>query len=109
VDEWFSLAPNRTQQITEDRCHAFLHALLSTALCHLDEICDEECIDRESQGNLATLASLFWDRMAKGRTVESHGTYRTKFYDAVFEQANEVMLPSFSLSQNLVLNIMFRM
>ena len=99
VEEWFSASPNSTQQTTENRCHAFLYALLSTTLCRLREICDEEVVAQklksQPKSRLATLASEFRDRMADGRTFEAHGAYRTKFYDDVYAQALKVMLPSF--------------
>jgi hypothetical protein len=99
VQQWFSASNNSEQQLARDRCHAFLHALLSTTLSHLKEICGDEAIAQkiqteELEPRLAILASEFRNRMAKGRTFEAHGAYRTNFYDVVFARANEVILPS---------------
>ena len=106
VEEWFSASPNNMQQVTQNRCHAFLHALLSTTLTHLREICGAEAVAQElrspPESRLATLASEFRKRMADGRTFEAHGPYRTKFYDAVFAKASKVMLPSFPRIQFLM-------
>jgi hypothetical protein len=91
--------------VTQDRCHAFLHALLFTTLSHLKGICNDEAVDQKIQANpplrLQILASEFRDRMATGRTFEAHGDYRTKFYDIVFERADEVVLLSFPSIQSL--------
>ena|ERR1700733_11668893 len=101
---WFRASLNETQETTQHRCHAFLHALLFTTLSHLREICDEEAVAQKMQTEppLATLASEFRDRMAKGRTFEAHGAYRTNFYDAVFAQAHKVTPPSFPRIQFLM-------
>jgi len=99
VVQWFAAVNNREEQLTQDRCHAFLHALLYTTLSHLEEICRDKTIDQKLQAEpslrLQTLASEFRNRMAKGRTFDAHGDYRKKFYDIVYERAEEVILPSF--------------
>ena len=99
VVRWFAAANNETEQLTQDRCHAFLHALLSTALSHLKEICNDQIIAQKLRAKpslrLQTLASEFRNRMAKGRTFEAHGDYRSKFYGIVCERAEKVNLPSF--------------
>lgn len=101
VVRWFAAANNDSEQLTQDRCHAFLHALLFTTLSHLKEICNDETVAQKLQARpppslrLQTLASEFRDRMAEGRTFEAHGDYRRKFYDIVFERADQVVLPSF--------------
>ena len=65
---------------------------------------------RKSKPNLPSdrvqiLASEFRSRMAKGRTFESHGEYRTKFYHNVSVRAQQVVLPSFpSIQQTLIMS-----
>jgi len=63
VEQWFSKQNNRSQRLTRDRCHAFLHALLSTTLSHLMEICDDKVVAQklQTEPRLATLASEFRD------------------------------------------------
>jgi len=102
VEQWFALTNNTMAKFTQDRCHAFLHALLFTTLSHLKVICDDKVVVQEMKGKsrLATLASEFRHRMAEGRTFDAHGTYRTNFYDAVLAQAQKVMLPSFQESSS---------
>ena len=100
MEQWFAnfaLTNHTTAGVTQDRCYAFLHALLSTTLSHLEVMCHEKVVVQGMEGKprLATLASEFRDRMAQGRTFGAHGPYRTNFYDAVITQAQEVMLPSF--------------
>ena len=101
VGQWFSPLNNPEQQVTQNRCHAFLHALLSTTLYHLREICADEAVAWEIQTTiqpgprLAILAHEFRNRMAKGRTFEEHGDYHRTFYEDVVTHAQEVILPSF--------------
>lgn len=110
VAKWFASSNNDTAQLTQNRCHAFLHALLFTTLSHLKEISDDEAVAPKIQAEpflkLQILASEFRNRMAKGRTFEAHGDYRTKFYDVVYERAEEVVLPSFQASRAESLIIM---
>ena len=104
IQKWKNGSEHSTQQITEDRCHAFLHALLSTTLSSLTEICKDKdvALKRQPDARLAILASESRDRMASGRTFDAHGDYRTKFYDAVFAKATEVMSSSFPRIQFLM-------
>ncbi len=76
---------------------AFLHALLSTTLSHLKEICDDEAVAQriETGPPLAILASEFRNRMAKRRMFETDGAYRREFYDVIFELAEKVIFLSF--------------
>jgi hypothetical protein len=98
VEKWFNKVLNSNRQLTQDRCHAFLHALLTITLRRLEEICNDKAIVQKIQtsphSRLAILASEFRNRMARGRTFKMHGPYRTKFYDDVIVQA-EVLLPYF--------------
>ncbi|KAK2459288.1 hypothetical protein APHAL10511_008709 [Amanita phalloides] len=90
VCEWFSLYGRVGQQAVRDRCHAFLHALLSTTQQCLEEIANDEVVAQKIQtpeDRLPILASEFRDRMAEGRTFKAHGAYRKKFYSVVFRRA----------------------
>ena len=109
VEQWFAASNNPTEQGTQDRCHAFLHALLFTTLSHLREICDDKAVFEKIQAKpfdrVQILASEFRSRMANGRTFEAHGEYRTKFYDNVSVRAQQVVLPSFpSIQQTLLMS-----
>ena len=99
MEEWFNAVRNRDQQLTRNRCHAFLHALLSTTLSRLKEICDDKAvaqeIELEPRSRLMILASKFRDKMAEGRKFEQHGEYRRSFYDEVYRDAEEVKLGVF--------------
>ena len=106
VEQWFAASNNPTEQGTQDRCHAFLHALLFTTLSHLQEIYEDKAVFEKIQAKpsdrMRILASEFRSRMAKGRTFEAHGDYRTKFYDDVYVRAQQVVLPSSpSIQQSL--------
>ena len=96
MERWFAASNNDTEKLAQDRCHAFLHSLLSTTLLHLEEICKDEAVHQKIQAEpsirLQILASEFRSRMAKGRTFEAHGDYRRKFYDIVFETAAEASM-----------------
>ena len=84
------------QQGVRDHCHAFLHALLSTTRQHLEAIANNEAVAqkiRNPEDRLPILASEFRDKMAKGRTFDSHGAYRENFYDIIFKRARKVTLP----------------
>ncbi|KAI0302586.1 hypothetical protein BC826DRAFT_422138 [Russula brevipes] len=95
VGEWFDVSQNHEQQRTRDRCHAFLHALLSTTLFRLKNICDDKAvahkIETEPRSRLKILASEFRNKMAEGRVFEEHGEYRRNFYDEVYRDATENM------------------
>ena len=95
---WFSALHKweKEQQGVRDHCHAFLHALLSTTRQHLEAIANNEAVAqkiRNPEDRLPILASEFRDKMAKGRTFDSHGAYREHFYDFVFKRATKVTLP----------------
>ena len=49
AEQWFAVSNNPTEQGTQDRCHAFLHALLFTTLSHLREICDDKAVFEKIQ------------------------------------------------------------
>jgi len=98
VGAWFSALREWSdkQQAVRDHCHAFLHALLSTTLQHLKAIANNEAVAQKiknPEDRLLILASEFRDRMAKGRTFDSHGAYRQQFYSVVFKHARRVTLP----------------
>ena len=97
MDGWFSTLHEwgDKQQGVRDHCHAFLYALLCTTLQHLKEIANNKAVASKIQNpedRLPILASEFRDRMAKGRTFDSHGVYRNEFYKTVFQLAREVIL-----------------
>ena len=91
---WFDALRSAVQEEVQNRCEAFLHALLCTTLSYLQKIYDDKRAARKKVG-LESLASEFRDKMAEGRTFAEHGPYCTTFYDDVFSRAQKVLLPSF--------------
>ncbi|KAI0300392.1 hypothetical protein BC826DRAFT_675902 [Russula brevipes] len=102
VGLYFNVTQSPEQQRIRDRCHAFLHALLSTTLSRLKDICGDNAVAQklqtEPQSRLKILASEFRNKMAEGRVFERHGEYRRDFYDEVYRDAEEVNLGVFPKS-----------
>ena len=96
VREWFR-APVKNKYELRDRCDAFLHALLSQTHKKLTDIIELLSTSLQDQGpeRLRKLASTFRDKMGEGGEFESHGPYRSAFYDDVIRQAESVSWKSF--------------
>ena len=80
-----------------DRCNTFLRALLGHTRKKLTEITKDLSSTLKDHGlpRLRQPSSAFRDKMAEGREFESHGPYRSTFYDDVIRQANGVSWQSF--------------
>ncbi|KAF8875860.1 hypothetical protein CPB84DRAFT_1796248 [Gymnopilus junonius] len=102
VKKWFEIETNLSspvnQQAVQNRCNAFLLALLYKTRDELDQIVTEHLAqlrDLEQRGHtkenakkrVTLLSREFRKKMAEGGTFEKHGDYRSNFYDEVFRLA----------------------
>jgi hypothetical protein len=97
IRAWFA-EEIRSQSALQDRCNAFLHALLGHTCKVLTDISNDLSATLQGQGpqqRLHSLSSEFRNKMAEGGDFENHGPYRSAFYDDAMKQANSVSWQSF--------------